>query len=40
MALALNGAHPHFASPRADSIARWILTAWVAGDIAEADTPC
>ena len=36
MAMALNGEHPHFASPRADSIARWILTAWVAGEIAEA----
>jgi NAD+ diphosphatase len=34
MAMALNGEHPHFASPRQDSIARWILTAWVAGEIA------
>ena len=33
MALALNGEHPHFASPRQGSIARWILTAWVAGEI-------
>jgi len=33
MAMALNGEHPHFASPRQDSIARWILTAWVAGEI-------
>jgi NAD+ diphosphatase len=40
MAMALNGEHPHVASPRADSIARWILTAWVAGDIAETNTPC
>jgi NAD+ diphosphatase len=40
MAMALNGEHPHFASPRADSIARWILTAWVAGEIAETNTPC
>jgi len=34
VALALRGAHPEFASPRPDSIARWILTAWVAGEIA------
>jgi NAD+ diphosphatase len=40
MAMALNGEHPHFASPRADSIARWILTAWIAGEIADANTPC
>jgi NAD+ diphosphatase len=40
MTMALNGEHPHFASPRADSIARWILTAWVAGEIADANTPC
>jgi NAD+ diphosphatase len=38
MALALKGEHPHFGSPRADSIARWILTAWVAGEVAEAET--
>jgi len=37
MALAFRGEHPHFASPRPDSIARWILTAWVAGEIAEAE---
>ncbi len=36
MALALAGEHPEFNSPRPDSIARWILTAWVAGEIAEA----
>ena len=34
MAMALAGEHPHFASPRPDSIARWILTAWTAGEIA------
>jgi NAD+ diphosphatase len=33
MALALEGAHPQFAAPRPDAIARWILTAWVAGEI-------
>jgi NAD+ diphosphatase len=33
MALALEGRHPEFGSPRPDSIARWILTAWVAGEI-------
>lgn len=38
MAMALDGKHPDFASPRADSIARWILTAWVAGEIAEAES--
>jgi len=36
MALALRGEHPHFAPPRADAIARWILAAWVAGEIPEA----
>jgi NAD+ diphosphatase len=35
MAMALRGEHPQLASPRADSIARWILTAWVAGEISE-----
>ena len=34
MIMALNGEHPQFASPRPDSIARWILTAWVEGEIA------
>jgi len=38
MTLALAGKHPEFASPRRDSIARWILTAWVAREIAEAET--
>ena len=38
MALAFNGEHPRFAAPRPDSIARWILTAWVAGEIAEAES--
>ncbi|MFQ5565174.1 MAG: NAD(+) diphosphatase [Paracoccaceae bacterium] len=33
MAMALRDEHPQFASPRPDSIARWILTAWVAGEI-------
>jgi len=33
----MRGEHSHFASPRPDSIARWILTAWVAGEIAEAE---
>ena len=37
MAMAFRGKHPHFAAPRPDSIARWILTAWVAGEIAEAE---
>jgi hypothetical protein len=37
MAMAFRGEHPHFAAPRPDSIARWILTAWVAGEIAEAE---
>jgi NAD+ diphosphatase len=40
MAMALNGEHPHFAPPRADSIAGWILRAWVAGEIADTNTPC
>jgi NAD+ diphosphatase len=44
VALALRGEHPDFASPRHVSIARWILTAWVAGDIAAglpgAAAPC
>ncbi len=35
VALALEGRHPHFASPRKDAIARWILTAWVAGEIGD-----
>ena len=39
MAMAFNGEHPRFAAPRPDSIARWILTAWVAGEIAEARSP-
>ena len=38
MATALRGEHPRFAAPRADSIARWILTAWIAGEIAEAES--
>jgi len=33
VAMALEGTHPHFASPRKDAIARWILTAWVEGEI-------
>jgi NAD+ diphosphatase len=33
MAMAFEGEHPRFAAPRADSIARWILSAWVAGEI-------
>jgi len=33
MAMAFAGEHPLFAAPRADSIARWILSAWVAGEI-------
>ena len=33
----LDGAHPRLASPRRDAIARWLLTAWVAGEIVEAD---
>ena len=33
MVLALRGKHPEFSSPRRDSIARWILEAWVAGEI-------
>jgi NAD+ diphosphatase len=37
MALAFRGEHPHFAAPQPDSIARWILAAWVAGEIAEAE---
>ena len=37
MAMAFRGEHPHFAAPRPDSIARWILSAWVAGEIAEAE---
>jgi len=37
MAMAFRGEHPHFAAPRPDSIARWILTAWVAGEIAQVD---
>jgi NAD+ diphosphatase len=36
MAMAFNGEHPLINAPRADSIARWILSAWVAGEIAEA----
>jgi NAD+ diphosphatase len=44
VALALRGEHPKFASPRPDSIARWILTAWVAGEIEAANhigpAPC
>ena len=37
---ALAGAHPRFAPPRADAIARWMLAAWVAGEIgAGADAP-
>ncbi|HUF86628.1 MAG TPA: NAD(+) diphosphatase [Thermohalobaculum sp.] len=35
----LAGAHPRLASPRRDAIARWILTAWVAGEIEEAAIP-
>lgn len=35
----LAGSHARFASPRRDAIARWILTAWVAGEIAEAAIP-
>ena len=34
MDMALKGEHPKLASPRGDSIARWVLTAWVAGEIA------
>jgi NAD+ diphosphatase len=37
MALTLNGEHPQFAAPRRDAIARWILEAWVAGEIADAE---
>ncbi len=37
MARALAGEHPRFAAPRADAIARWILAAWVAGEIAGTD---
>jgi len=37
MALAFRGEHPRFAAPRPDSISRWIRTAWVAGEIAEAE---
>ncbi|MHA1528987.1 MAG: NAD(+) diphosphatase [Alphaproteobacteria bacterium] len=37
MVLAFRGEHPLFAAPRPDSIARWILTTWVAGEIAEAE---
>jgi NAD+ diphosphatase len=40
MAMAFRGKHPRFAAPRPDSIARWILTAWVAGEIAEAELTC
>ncbi|HSF95934.1 MAG TPA: NAD(+) diphosphatase, partial [Thermohalobaculum sp.] len=40
VAQALRGEHPRFASPRGDSIARWILTAWVAGEIAADGEPC
>ncbi len=32
-AMALAGEHPEFAPPRQDSIARWIMTAWIAGEI-------
>jgi NAD+ diphosphatase len=31
----LAGGHPRFASPRRDAIARWLMTAWVAGEIGE-----
>ncbi len=31
--MALSGEHPQFASPRQDSIARWIMTAWIEGEI-------
>jgi len=37
MALALDGRHPSFAAPRKDAIASWILSAWVAGEIAGAE---
>lgn len=40
VALALEGRHPDFASPRPDSIARWIMTAWVAGEIAVDGRTC
>ncbi len=40
MAMALRGEHPQFAAPRPDAIARWILSAWVAGEIAETGTAC
>ena len=33
VALMLKGEHAVFGSPRPDSIARWIMTAWVAGEI-------
>lgn len=32
-AMALAGEHPEFAPPRQDSIARWIMTAWIEGEI-------
>lgn len=33
--LALDGRHPYFASPRRDAIARWMLAAWVEGEVGE-----
>ncbi len=33
MVRALAGEHPRLASPRGDAIARWILAAWIAGEI-------
>lgn len=39
VAEALDGTHARFASPRRDAIARWLLGAWVAGEIEEAAIP-